>query len=148
MSSYSDILSSIAIVVSLGSLGVSAYVAFRDRPRLKVSGQFFRASRNDPSRIVLTLINVGQRPVILRQLGGTSKVGKWSVAFPGQGPGGLRLGEHERYEHTIKKEDTVSFDVDKDDTSLGSLWIEDSLGNRYHVPNSKEDIGRLWSGLS
>lgn len=142
------ILPSIAIVVSLGSFGVSAYVAFRDRPRLKVSGQFFRASRDDPSRIVLTLINVGRRPVILRQLGGTSKVGKWSAPFPGRDKGGLRLDEHERYEHAIKKEDTVSFDFDKDDASLGSLWIEDSLGNRYHVPNSNEDIGQLWSELS
>lgn len=147
MPSYSDVLSSVALVVSLGSLSVSAYVAFRDRPRLKVSSRFLRASEYGPDRIVLTLINAGRRPVILRLLGGTSKIGKWSATFLGKDEGGLRLGEHEHYEHTIEKEDTVTFDLDSDDIVFECLWVEDSLGNRYHVPNSEQHIAELWSEL-
>ena len=85
--------------------------------------------------------------MILRLLGGTSKIGKWSATFLGQDKGGLRLGEHERYEHTIEKEDTVSFDLDNDDILFECLWVEDSLGNRYHVPNSEEHVAKLWSEL-
>lgn len=147
MPSYSDVLSSFALVVSLGSLSVSAYVAFRDRPRLKVASQFFRASEYGPDRIVLTLINRGRRPIILRLLGGTTKVGKWSAMFLGEDKGGLRLGDYERHEHTIEKEDTVNFDLEGDNILFESLWVEDSLGNRYHVPNSEEHVGELWSEL-
>lgn len=146
MPSYSDILSSVALVASLGSLSVSAFVAFRDCPRLKITSRYMAASGYGPNRIVLTLVNKGRRPVILRLLGGTSEVGKWSATFLAQEKGGLRLGEHERYEHTIEKEDTVSFDLDSDDNCLfGCLWVEDSLGNRHQVPNSRELINNLWS---
>lgn len=145
MVSYSDALSSFALVVSLGGLSISAYGTFRDTPRLKVTGRHIAASASGPNRIVLTLINRGRRPVILRLLGGTSKIGKWSAKFLERDQGGIRLGEHERYEHTIEKEDTVSFDLDNDDLLFECLWVEDSLGNRHQVPNSRKLINELWS---
>lgn len=145
MPSYSDILSTVALIVSLGSLSVSAYVALRDRPRLKITSRYIAASEYSPNRIILTLINKGRRPVILRLLGGTSKDEKWTATFLEQEKGGLRLGEHERYDHTIEKEDTVIFHNDNDDLFFERLWVEDSIGNRHYVPNSRDHINKLWS---
>jgi hypothetical protein len=145
MPSYSEIVSAVALVISLGSLSVSGYVAFRDRPRLKIISRFAAASEYGPNRVVLTFINKGRRPVILRLLGGTSKDGKWAATFLEREKGGLRLGEHERDEHTIEKEDTVSFHPDHEDFFFERLWVEDSLGNRHQVPNSRDHINKLWS---
>jgi len=144
MPSYSEILSTVALVISLGSLSVSGYVAFRDRPRLKITSRFVAASEYGPNRVVLTLINKGRRPVILRMLGGNSKDGKWSATFLDQKNGGLRLGEYERYEHTIEKGDTVCFHPDNEVWLFERLWVEDSLGNRHPVPNSRDHIKKLW----
>lgn len=107
--------------------------------------RYLPASEYGPSRIILTLINKGRRPVILRMIGGTSEDGKWAASFLEHEKGGLRLGEHERYEHTIEKEDTVSFHPEHEDLFFEHLWVEDSLGNRHQVPNSREHIRQLWA---
>lgn len=145
MANYSEVISTIALIVSLGSLSVSGYVAFRDRPRLKITSRFVPASEYGPNRIVLALVNMGRRPVILRMLGGTSKNGAWAAEFLAHEKGGLRLGEHERYEHTLEKDDTVAFNPENEDLFYERLWVEDSLGNRHPVPNSHEHIKKLWS---
>lgn len=81
MSNYSDIISTVALVTSIGSLSVSGYVAFCDLSRLKIMSRYFATSAYGPSRIVLTLINKGRRPVILRLIGGASEDGKWAATF-------------------------------------------------------------------
>ncbi|WP_157776341.1 hypothetical protein [Burkholderia stabilis] len=145
MSNFAEYMSGAAFAVSFASLCVSGHVAFRDRARLSVFSKFIPASDYGPNRIVVTMVNTGRRPVILRLIGGADAAGKWSAEYLGHKDGGLRLGEHERYEHTFNKEDTVKFHPYDDDLFLKTLWVEDSLGIRHKVPNASQYIERLWS---
>lgn len=145
MPNYSEVISTIALAIALASLSVSGYVAIRDRPRLKITSRFIPASEYGSARIALTLVNKGRRPVILRLLGGTSQDGKCDAEFLGHEKGGLRLGEHERYEHILEKDDTVTFHSEKEGLFYERLWVEDSLGYQHPVPNSQAHIKKLWS---
>jgi hypothetical protein len=144
MLNFTETLSVFAIVISVASFGVSGYVAFRDRGRLKITSKFIAASENGPSRIVASIVNVGRRPVILRLIGGFAADRKWSAIFIERDAGGMRLGEHERYEHRFTKEDTVSFPPEDEGLFLETLWVEDTLGVRHAIPKSREYIKKLW----
>jgi hypothetical protein len=137
-----------SLFVSALSLGLSSYVAFRDRARLKITSQFFEASEYGPDRIITTMMNIGRRPVILRLVGGSAGKTAWSAQHIDHDDGGKRLGEHERYEHTFTKDDIVHFDPDSgpDDEPLifETLWVEDSLGVRHPIPKSRQLIERFW----
>ena len=56
--------------------------------------------------------------------------------------GGKRLGEHERHEIVVRKNDTVLLGPE-DDMLFEVLWVEDSLGTQYLVPGSREFIKKL-----
>lgn len=141
---YAELVSTIALVIAFAGLCISGWVAFRDRPRLRITSQFIPASEYGPNRIVVTLLNKGRRPVILRLLGGTSQDGRWSGEFLDHKNGGLRLGEHERYEHTIVRENAGEFHHEDETLFFDNLWVEDSLGNRHPVPKSREHLRQLW----
>jgi hypothetical protein len=145
MSTLPIVVSALALAVSLGSLAVSLYVALRDRPRLKVSSQFFEAWEYGPDKIHVTLVNLGRRPVILRLIGGLDGNGNSGGTYLEHAKGGLRLGEHERHEFDIAKDDTMQFNPDGPDVTYERMWVEDSLGNRHAIPNSRRLIEKLWS---
>lgn len=139
-------ISTIALVVSLASFGVSLYNSLRDRPRLSIESKFYEGSEYNPeSRIAVTLINRGRRPVILRMTGGNDDAGNWTADMLESDKGGLRLGEHERHEFRIKKDDTIHVMPDDDVITFKEMWVEDSLGTRHKIPKSSEYIRRLWS---
>jgi hypothetical protein len=52
MASYSEILSTIALLFSAGSLSESALAASRDRPRLKVISRYVEASDYNPESFI------------------------------------------------------------------------------------------------
>lgn len=145
MPNYAEIISTIALLVSFGSLGVSFFAAFHDRPRLKITSRFIPSSAYGEGRILLTFINSGRRPVIIRSIGGSTDNGQWAATLLSHEEGGYRLDEHERYERSMVKEDTIAVHPEDDDFVFDYLWIEDSLGNRYKVSNSREYIRQLWS---
>ncbi|MBK5180457.1 hypothetical protein [Paraburkholderia domus] len=145
MPTFAEYMSSAAFAVSFASLCISGHVAFRDRARLSLSSKFIPASEHGAGQIVVTMVNAGRRPVILRLIGGASAAGTWSAEYLAREEGGLRLGEHERYEHTFEKEDTVKFHPEHDDLFLKTLWVEDSLGIRHKIPKASQYIDRLWS---
>jgi hypothetical protein len=143
---YASIVSTIALVVSFGSFGVAAFNSFRDRPRLKVTSNFYDVSEfGSPRRIQVEVVNRGRRPVILRLLGGYTKGGDWSGTFFDYKKGGLRLGEHERHEFTIVQEDAVHSGPEGPEETFDRMWIEDTLGNRHPIPKSGEYIAKLFS---
>ncbi len=146
MPSYPEIVSTIALVVSLGSFGVSAFNAFRDRPRLKVKSTFYDASEwNDEPYIRVEVVNRGRRPVILRMIGGYHSDGGGGGESIEHENGGLRLGEHERHDFTIDKEKAVLQGPDGPDHPYERMWIEDTLGNRHAIPNSRAYLKKLFS---
>lgn len=144
MLSYPEIVSSIALIFSFISLGISFNTSFQDRSRLKISAHFVPESDQNPNRVRINMVNIGRRPVILKFLGGTLENGKPLRQFLESEKGGLRLGENEGYEYTIDKHDTVNAFFD-DVQFYEALWVEDSTGRRYNIPASQKLIKKLWS---
>jgi len=141
---YANVLSTIALLVSLGSFMVAAYNAFRDRPRLKVTSTFYDASEWGPAHMSVAVVNKGRRPVILRLIGGNSSSGS-SGTYIEHDKGGLRLGEHERHEFKIDRDEAVHSGPDGPEDFYDRMWIEDSLGNQHSIPKSREYIARMLS---
>jgi hypothetical protein len=108
-----------------------------------VESQFIKPSPyTDGNRIRVSLINMGRRDITVRLYGGTTSDGKWSGSYLGDN--GVKLGEHERHEFYIEKEDVFPFDLyDEDVMELEFMWVEDSVGKRYEIPNSREYIKQL-----
>jgi hypothetical protein len=144
---YAEILSTIALFISIASFGLSALSVFRDRPRVKVTSTFYAASDFNPDGIHVVVVNKGRRPVILRTVGGSGEGGGWSATSLATDKGGIRLGEHERWEHTIEPEHTVSINPEGEGMIFERMWIEDSLGNRHSIPRSREYVATLQSSL-
>lgn len=143
---FSVDISVLALFVALASFGLALYNSLRDRPRLKVESIFFEENAyQQEARIKVVLINTGRRPVILRMIGGEDLSGRWSGVYLGNDQAGIRLGEHERHELHVKKEDTVAFSQDDEDVFWVLMWVEDSLGIRHKIPNSSSHIKKLWS---
>ena len=147
MPPYSELLSTLALCISIVSLGVSFGVAFRDRARLKVTSEYFKESEFGPNRIVVTMVNVGRRPIILRLIGGIAPDNRWSGSYLDPKNGGLRLGEHERHEHIFIRDETMYFNPENraEAVFFETLWVEDSLGVRHAVPKSERYLKRLWA---
>jgi hypothetical protein len=145
--SRAEILAILAFVVSVTSLSFSAYFGLRDRGRVRAESKFHPASEYTYARMAITLVNEGRRPIVLRMLVGTSEDGKWVGEYLGKKKGGLRLGEHERLDMNIEREDAVGMTAD-DDIVFADLWVEDSLGRRYRVKNAKDHLQKLLASPS
>lgn len=142
---FFEIISISALLISVASLAVSTYSSLRDRARLRIKTKYYSASEYGPDRIVVSMVNIGRRPIILRVIGGSDSFGKWGGDYLCLEKGGIRLAEHEHYEYTYTKDDTVLFNPDGNNLFYESLWVEDSLGVRHLVPNSKAYVKRLWN---
>ena len=138
----SEIVSVLALFLSVISLGFSIYVNLRDRANIKTTSQFYPASESGPAAVHFSVVNAGRRPIILRMRGGVDKSGGWIGTFLGKDQSGLRLGEHERLDHTMKKQDI--FEQTPDDLmTLADLWVEDTLGRRYPIKDAKKNLAAL-----
>lgn len=131
-------MSGLAFITSILSL----YFHFQDRALLKIISKFMPGSEYGPAHIAVSIVNAGKRPLIVRMWGGNGENGKWIGQFLGEKRQGLRLGEKERHDMALKKDDmfVISPGVE---IIFNELWIEDSLGKRYAVPNSKEFVSKL-----
>ena len=143
--SYSDVTSTVALAIALGSLGLSAFNAVRDRSKLKFITKFCEASEHEPARFAYSVVNAGRRPVVLCIAGGSDASGHWAGERLGESKDGIRLGEHERLERAYTKDDVVHLgETAETDLVLDVLWVEDSLGNRHEVPGSRAAMKRLF----
>jgi len=133
-------IASLAIIISF----VSLYLNFQDKPSLKIISEFVPSSDFGPAYIALSIINAGKRPLIVRMWGGNDEDGNWVGTFLGDEKKGLRLGEKERHDIALYKKDMVAMMPD-DDLTFCELWIEDSLGKRHAIANSKNYVTKLLS---
>lgn len=131
-------VSGLAFVASILSL----YLHFQDRSVLKIICKFMPGSEYGPAYIAVSIVNAGKRPLIIRMWGGTGENDKWIGNFLGEKRQGLRLGEKERHDMALKKDDMFAISPGVE-IIFKELWIEDSLGKRYVVPNSKEYVSKL-----
>lgn len=98
------ILSFSAVVISIVSLGVSIYVALRDRPKLKAECRVFKHDETDEySHLYIKAVNEGRRPVTLLYLMGIYTENEKSGYLLENG--GRKLKENDFLEERIGKFD-------------------------------------------
>jgi len=132
----------VAIVISMASLCASFYFGFLDRAKLQIKSKFYENSEYGPANISIHIANAGRRPMIIRMWAGEDENGHWSGIFFGKSSEGLRLDENERKDLLLGKDDLVSHGPEEP-IIFSKLWIEDSLGKRYPVPNSEVQVKQL-----
>lgn len=140
--SRAEIISILALAISLLSFAFFVYFNYRDRAKIITSSNFYSSSEFGPSRIHIVIVNAGRRPIILRGWGGNDKKGNGVITMLGDKNQGLRLGEHERFEITLEKHDIYTQTPD-DEIIFSDLWVEDTLGRHYAIKNAKTNIELL-----
>lgn len=141
MEYYSAIVATVALIISFANF-------WRDRSNVKVSSSFYEGSEWDPlPEIRVVMANRGRRSVILRMIGGADDKDNWARTVLDYDKGGIRLGEHERWEHTIRNAHTVDPYAGQQDIFFTHMWIEDSLGVRRPIPRSYEYVRKLQATL-
>jgi hypothetical protein len=138
----SEIISVLALLLSVISIGFSVYFNFRDRGNIKTSSTFYPGSDFGSASVHITIVNAGRRPIILRMRGAVDKNGEWIGTFLGKDKSGLRLGEHERFDHKMEKGDLFEQTPDGVIT-VADLWVEDTLGHRYAIRDAKKNLALL-----
>lgn|SRR5690349_12700693 len=132
-----------ALAISVTSLSLSAYVALRDRGRLRTKSTFYAANEHRPALIRVEAVNVGRRPVLLRLFGGYYKNGSWSGTYIGNSTTGHRLAENEIFSEDIDDVHHMLFDHESG-TNIVDLWFEDTLGRRYRVKGAKKHLQQFF----
>lgn len=139
-----EIISVVALVVSIASVAFSFYFNYRDRARPKATSKFYPGHDYGLPHISVTIVNAGRRPFILRMWGGSDEKGEWVGTFLGEGKSGLRLGEHERHDLSLEKNDLLA-DTPDGGILFHDLWVEDSLGRRHPIKDAKANVKLLWN---
>lgn len=132
------IISIVALVVSTASFGLSFYLAWRDRSRLKAKCFAREHERTgEYSSIFVSVTNDGRRPIILRSLIGIYADG--SKGGLSLSESGVKLQEGEFYEIEFGKFDGIM--VSGDDMSpLVDIVIKDSSGRYHKIENSLANV--------
>lgn len=139
-----EIISTIALIVSMCSVSFSLYFGLRDRGKLKATSKFYAASEYGPAKIVVNLVNTGRRPINLRLMGGSDENGLWSAEYFNSKKEDFFLKEHGQHEVIMTKEDLGDFNREEV-VVFDYLWVEDSLGKRHTVKESKNNIKKIWA---
>jgi len=137
-----EFIAALALVVSALSFGVSVFSSWRDRARLVTSSRFIAWWDDNDAHVNVFVVNTGRRPLILRMWVGAESKDNWVGTYLGTEKSGLRLGEHERHEFKLKKQDLLEFTPDGD-VSIQDLWFEDTLGRRHLVKGARENLAKL-----
>ena len=133
-----SVIAIIALVVSITSLGLSSYLAWRDRSRL-LAESFARAHERtgEYSSVFITVTNAGRRPLTLRFLSGVYSDG--SRGGQRLSEGGVKLEEGEFYELEFGKYDGIMVNGDAM-SELVDVFLEDSAGRRHNIKNSRKNV--------
>jgi len=139
----------IAILISIFSLSVSIFLAWRDRGRLKASCiAYTHQDTGEYSYLRVKAVNLGRRPIALRYLWGN---------YEGNNQSGYELSlqksllnESEFYEESIGKFDGMMMFTGEHgelNEELIDLFFEDTKGKKYKVKKSKEMVSKLWGSI-
>lgn len=141
----SDVLSSLAIGVSLLSLAWQVRTWQADRTRVRTRSQFYLGDEERPPTLRLSIAVDGPRQVVLRLLCEKLDNGNWSGTYLGDDyKMGLRLSDGAHFETTLTADELWHFDYDEGDLlAVHDFYFEDSLGRKYPVQDCKKNIERL-----
>lgn len=131
-------ISIVALTVSIASVGLSSYLAWRDRSQLKAKCVACVHERTgEYSSVFISITNAGRRPISLRWLAATYADGSKSRRPLSEN--GVKLQEGEFYETAFGKFDGIM--VNGDDMSpLVDIHIEDSADHCHKIENSRANI--------
>ena len=132
----------IAIIISVISLSVSIFLAWRDRARLKTScNAYTHPDTGEYSYIKIMAVNCGRRPITLRYIWGkylNNNEGGYELPLKK-----TLLNEGDFFEKSIGKFDGMMMFIDDNSEAyeeLIELFFEDTKGKKYKIKNSKEMI--------
>jgi len=144
----SDIISIIALIVSLLSVGSSIWFGNRDRARVKAVSKYFLPDQDEegpisPPLLLIEIANHGRRDVYLeyfyvgygRESGLSNVVSTWEGDIHGR----CQLGEGDKYSYTFDP-DSDGILVNDDGTRATQLFFQDSLSRRYPVKDARKNI--------
>ena len=138
----SEIISSLALLVSLGSFSVSLYVARRDRVALTAEAKFYYPSERSAPSVGIVIANAGRRAVGLQMLVALTETDAWYGVGLGRQGEALILVEGQSHEVVWKKENLTKGPTDEDWLFV-DLEVEDTLGKRHPVRNAKPSLRLL-----
>jgi hypothetical protein len=131
-----------SFLVSVVSLGVTAYNARRDRAAIRAAATYYSyASPTAQAKVVIKIVNVGRRPLGLQALIGLTSTSDWAGWGLGSS-GALVLPEGQYHEIVWYKHD-LRTGPGTGPWLFTDLRIEDVEGTRYHVKNAKKNLRRL-----
>lgn len=135
-------ISLVALFVSVVSLGFSTYFGLRDRAVLRTSSSYSGGWEGGSASVTVSVVNAGRRPIVIRMWAGAENDKNWVGTYIGAEQRGLRLGEHERFDLTLRSHDLYAT-TPEDDFWIADLWFEDTLGRRHKVKDAKANIRKL-----
>ncbi len=136
-----SVLSIIAIAISLVSFGLSSYLTWRDRSRVRAESFVRQHERTGEfSSVFVTVTNAGRRPLILRRLRGAYEDGSQSGQQLSES--GIKLDEGAFHELEFGKFDGIMINGDEM-SGLVDLFLEDSTGKRHKIKSSRKNIHLL-----
>jgi hypothetical protein len=146
---FSDVVSIVALIVSLASASFSAWFGLRDRARIKTDSTYFPASEDSagPPGILIRIANHGRRPVYLKNLyynyGGREGSAIVEGFWESEGLVDGRLAEGRDYEHFINSDDDTRL-RSENGLPARDIFFEDSLARRHYVKHAREHLRRLF----
>ena len=125
-------LSVIAIAISMVSLGLHAYLAFRDRAQLSAACSYLCSFEHMTDAVSIHVVNAGRRPLTIRRLVVESDSGgQFKHKFQRADGRALRLVESEDVEIIL---DSTNSEIAKWlDSKIFKAYIEDSKGKCHRV---------------
>jgi len=144
----SDLISILALIVSLVSAGFSISFGLRDRAAIRVTSKFFPAEQDQEGPIsapllVVEVANFGRRDVYLEyvyiQHGRSGHLSMAETTWEGDKYGRCRLGEGDKYTHTFDP-DSDGILKDQQGEEATDIFFQDSLNRRYHAREAERNI--------
>jgi len=133
-------VSGIAITIALVSLGVSAFVAFRDRGTITAAARYLESYEHISDGVYVHIVNSGRRPVTIRRLLLTTEDGKEIERRIGENGNPVRLLESEDCEFQLNAQNS---EIQEWSSSvIKKAVVEDSHGKQYEVSGLVEAINQ------
>jgi hypothetical protein len=129
---FTEIISLVALVISLAILTVTLYFNLRDKARVVAKSTYYPGYEGATPHLAVHIVNAGRRSIVIRLWVGANRNDKWVGTSLNDKNGGHRLAEYERYDFNLWRENLLAMTPDEDFV-IETLWLEDTLGRRYIV---------------
>jgi hypothetical protein len=133
-----------ALIVSLGSLGWAIHIGQRDAAKLKAESEL-HYDTDGSIFIRVRVVNAGRRPIMLTYLSAFLVDGNHVGEYFKEEP--IRLDEHEMIEKDLYPNSIILEDIKSKNFPV-NLFVEDTIGRRHKVKESRKYLSELRKELS